>query len=112
VEGRHRVSRSDSNDLELKSLSRNGSEEHIIGTDENKPGPLKINVTTVYALADDKRDSTPKDQEESEVERKLTGIAKSRVNPFRGRGKAPRILVWGGGVIVWMVRAKLRGCWG
>jgi hypothetical protein len=38
----------------MKNLSRNGSEEFIIGKQE-KNTALMINVTTVYGLSDDER---------------------------------------------------------
>ena len=41
-------------DVEMKNLSRNGSEECIIGKQE-KNKVLTINVATIYALADDHR---------------------------------------------------------
>jgi hypothetical protein len=51
---------SDSNTAELKIISRNGPEGYIIGKSEQKPGPLKIIVTTVYALADDTVGGAPR----------------------------------------------------
>lgn len=72
-------------DVELKDLSRHGSEEHIIDGHNSKSAPLEINVTTVYALVDEKGNEaavqSPKSVEE-ESENNETGMAKNN-NPFR-----------------------------
>jgi hypothetical protein len=81
-------------DMELKDISRCGSEEYLVekGQFETKPLPLKINVTTIYALTGDERIQSSKDggDVEDEDDGKIVGQATS--NPCRGRTKNwPRV---------------------
>lgn len=74
-------------DIELKDVSRHGSEEYIVGKDQygTEAVPLKINVMTVYALANDERSQMSKDggDKEDEDDGKIVGQANS--NPYWGR---------------------------
>lgn len=96
-------------DPELRDISRYGSEEEIVEKNQYETLPLKINVTTVYALVDDERAQSSKDggDEEDEDERKIMGrtgnlsrggetttyiVGGKSSDDVRGASKASRIL--------------------
>ena len=78
-----------SDGMEMKSLSHNGSEEYIIGKDDRKPEPLKINVTTDYVLEDDKLGSSLQGGkgEDTEPEGGGIGIARTKEKIVRARAE-------------------------
>jgi hypothetical protein len=69
----------------MKSLSRNGSQEFIIGKQE-KNKALMANVTTVYALANDERARGRWDSGGGQSTTQMTSDGARKVDG-RGRGR-------------------------
>jgi hypothetical protein len=65
-------------DIELESISRNGSEEYIVRKNE---GPLEVQVTTAVTLSTNENNPTSKLPAVSEVS--TEGSKKVTIDPFR-----------------------------
>jgi hypothetical protein len=79
-------------DMEMKNISRSSSEDHII--DSGKNTPLKINVTTAYALKDEEEGDTSSTARADKERAEESAAADESKNSFRSES-ALRMERWG-----------------